>query len=312
MPGRVAGRDRAGRRITAVVAVGQREDRPEAGEGFGGGVAAGVLVFGDDRLAALGVADRDRREFRGEPAGVHRGDRLLVARERERVLVLAADVLADRDALGVRAHVAVLDRAPQAVADGRVLDLGVAEAVAEARARQQVRRAVHRLHAAGDRQLGVAGPDLGRGEHDRLQAGAADAVDRRGGRRVREAGPQDRLSRRRLAGAALEDHAHEDVIEGGRRRIEAGLLDGGADRDPTELDGRHGRQSPTELADRRSRGTDEIDVAVRAGRRLGHVRESTSPGARSTVRSRGTGRRRRSSGGSGWCPRRSGRPSRRA
>ena len=33
---------------------------------------------------------------------------------------LAADVVLDRDALGVGAHVAVLDRAPQAVVDGRV------------------------------------------------------------------------------------------------------------------------------------------------------------------------------------------------
>ena len=159
--------------------------------------------------------------LRGEPAGVHRGDRLLVARERERVLVLAAHVVADRDALGVRAHVAVLDGAPQAVADGRVHDLGVAQAVAEAGAGQQVRRAVHRLHAAGDGELGVAGPDLRGGQHDRLQAGAADAVDGRGGRRVGESGAQDRLASGRLAGTALEDLAHEHVVEGGRRPARA-------------------------------------------------------------------------------------------
>ena len=116
-------------------------------------VAPRALVDGDDRLAALRVADGDRRHLGVEPPGVDGGDRLLVAGERERVLVLAADVVRDRDALGVGAHVAVLDGAPQAVVDGRVDQLPVAEAKAEAGARDEVRRLVHGLHAAGDDQL---------------------------------------------------------------------------------------------------------------------------------------------------------------
>ena len=93
----------------------------------------------------------------------------------------------DRDALGVGAHVAVLDGAPQAVVDGRVDQLAVAEAIAEPGARQQVRRLVHRFHPARHRELGVAGPDLRRGQHDRLEPRAADPVDRRGRRSVRTA-----------------------------------------------------------------------------------------------------------------------------
>ena len=169
--------------------LGSVEGGLEAAEGLERRVAPGSFVDGHDRLAALGVADGDRGDLGVEAAGVDGGDRLLVARERERVLVLAADVVLDRDALGVGAHVAVLDRAPQAVVDGRVDQLAVAEAVAEPGTREQVRRLVHRLHAAGDDDLGVAGADLRGGEHDRLQAGAADPVDRRGARPVRQARP---------------------------------------------------------------------------------------------------------------------------
>ena len=57
----------------------------------------------------LRIADGHRRHLVVEPARVDGGDRLLVALERELVLVLAADVVLDRDALGVGAHVAALD-----------------------------------------------------------------------------------------------------------------------------------------------------------------------------------------------------------
>ena len=132
-------------------------------------VATRPLVDRDDGLAALRVADGDRRHLGVEPAGVDRGDRLLVARQREGVLVGTVDVVLDRHPLGVGAHVAILDRAPQAVVDGRVDQLPVAEAVAETGARQQVRRAVHRFHPARDDDLGVARPDLRGGQHDRLE-----------------------------------------------------------------------------------------------------------------------------------------------
>ena len=98
--------------------------------------------------------------------------------------------------------------------DGRVDQLGVAQAVAEARLGDQVRPLVHVLHAAGDDDLGIAGANLGRGEHDRLQAGAAHAVDRRGAGRVGEAALERRLARRRLADTGLEHLAHEHVVDG--------------------------------------------------------------------------------------------------
>jgi hypothetical protein len=92
-----------------------------------------------------------------------------VGTQGEGVLVLSADLLADGDPLGVGAHVAALDRAPEAVVDGRIHQRPVAEAIAGPGPGQQVRGEVHRLHAAGDHHLGIAGPDLGRGQHDRLE-----------------------------------------------------------------------------------------------------------------------------------------------
>ena len=51
---------------------------------------------------------------------------------------------------------------------------------------------------------------------------------------------------------------------------QAGALDRRADRDAAELDGGNVGQRPAELADRRARGADDVDVAVRAGCWLGH------------------------------------------
>ena len=174
-----------------------------------------------------------------------------MALERELVLVRAADLVLHRDALGVRAHVARLGAAPQAVVDGRVDQLGIAQAIAEARLGDQVRPLVHVLHAARDDELRVARADLGRGEHHGLQAGATNAVDRRGAGRVGEATLEGRLARRRLAHTGLQDLAHEHFVDLVRR--DAGALHCGADGDAAERRCRHVCERAVELADRRPR-----------------------------------------------------------
>ena len=176
----------------------------------------------------------------------------------------AADLVGDRDALGVGAHVAVLDGAPQPIVNGRVDERPVAQPIAEARPRQEVGRAVHALHAAGDDHLGVTGPDLGGAEHDGLQSRAADAVDRRRARRHRQPTAQGRLPGGRLAGTGLEHLAHEDLIDRDIGR-EAAPLDSRADGDAAELDRRHLGQRAAELADRRPGGADEVDAAIAVG-----------------------------------------------
>jgi len=294
--GRIAGSDRPLGRVAAILAGRQGERGPETLEGLEGRIAARVLVLRDDRLAALRIACRDRDEFIREPPRVHRRDRATMTLERERVLVAATDAVADRDPFGVCTHVTVLDRAPQAVADRRVDDRAIAEPVAEPGVRQQVGRQIHVLHAAGDRDLRVAGPDLGGGEHDRLEAGSADSVDRRRARRRREPCRKSGLPSRRLAGTRLEDLAHEDFVDRGSVR-HAGPLDRRPDRDRPELGCGRPSETPRETADRRPDRTHEEHRPVHATH-LGHVRESTRtlatgrrahPDAKSAARPAGRG-----------------------
>ncbi len=61
--------------------------------------------------------------------------------------------------LGAEAHQTGVERAPQAVLDDGVGEFGVAVAEAAAGAVGDVRSVRHRLHPAGDDDVGVAGGD---------------------------------------------------------------------------------------------------------------------------------------------------------
>ena len=121
-----------------------------------------------------------------------------------------------------------------------------------AHAGQQVGRVAHRLHAAGDGDLDVAGRDPLRREHHRLQSRPADLVDRQRGDVVGQPAAQRRLTRRRLAEPGRHDVAHDAFVDA--RRIDAGAR--------ARLRARQGRrarslrvlQGPEELAGRRSNG----------------------------------------------------------
>src|SRR5206468_3151399 len=114
-----------------IEALRQVERRAELRQRVEAGVTARVFVRGDRSLAALGIFDGYWGQLGVEAAGVDCRNGLLVTLERERVLVVAAHVLLDRDAFGVRAHVAVVDGAPQPIEDGRVAHRRVPEAVSE-------------------------------------------------------------------------------------------------------------------------------------------------------------------------------------
>jgi hypothetical protein len=90
-----------------------------------------------------------------EAAVLDRVGGALVRLHRELVLLLAGDA-AGGVALGAEAHQAGVERAPQAVFDDRVGELGVAVAEAAAGAGREVRRVGHALHAAGDDDVGLA------------------------------------------------------------------------------------------------------------------------------------------------------------
>ena len=120
----------------------------------------------DHRRVALALRDAHRHDLVGEATVVDGGRGAHVALHRHVVLLLAGDV-AGGVALGAEPHQAGVERAPQAVADDRVLQLGVAVAEATAGTLRQVRRVGHALHAAGDDDVGLAAHDHLVGEVDR-------------------------------------------------------------------------------------------------------------------------------------------------
>ena len=149
------------------------------------------------------------------PAVVAAGGLLVTPR---RVLVLRArvDAVVLGDDLAGAAHVALLERAPQPVADHRVDERRVPHAQPFARARQQVRAVAHRLHAAGDGDVDVADGDALGGEHDRLESGAAHLVDGERGDVIGQPAAERRLPRRVLPepGETTLPMMHSSTIAG--------------------------------------------------------------------------------------------------
>ena len=166
------------------------DDGLQRGEHLERGVAARGLV---DRDVALGGRHRD--DLVGEVPGVDRGGGAHLAVVGEPVGVLAGDLVDAGDLLAGLRH-----------AEGRLL-AGDEARVREAPADRGVERgaglaprlvglglhpgrAGHRLDAAGDDQVGVAGADRLRGDRDRGHAGGAEAVDGESGDRVGQPGEQ--------------------------------------------------------------------------------------------------------------------------
>jgi hypothetical protein len=122
----------------------------QPGEGVGRGLGAHALVGGHHDRVALALGDLHRRDLVGEATRGHGLGGAGVALGRELVLGLTGDA-AERPAvaLGARAHVHGVERAPQAVLDQRVEHLAVPHAVPGPGLGQEVRRVGHRLHPAG-------------------------------------------------------------------------------------------------------------------------------------------------------------------
>ena len=95
----------------------------------------------------------------------------------------------------------------------RIDHLGVAQAGAEARLRDEIRGLGHRLHAAGHDDLDLAGADELVGQGDRIEAGQAHLIDGDGRHLLRDATLDGRLTGGDLAGACLQDLAHDHVVD---------------------------------------------------------------------------------------------------
>jgi len=176
---------------------------------------------GTDRFVAIEryrraflLRDLDRDDFVGEPALARRVRGLAMALGGVLILVGAPDLEVLGDVLAGHPHVALLERAPQAIVDHRIDERAVAHAQPLANSREQVRGVAHGFHAAGDGDVDVAGGNALRREHHRLQAGAAHLVDRHRRDVIGQAAVERRLPRRVLSFAGGDHVAHDALVHG--------------------------------------------------------------------------------------------------
>ena len=231
------------------------EGRAEAGQGLESGVGLGVLVLvGGEGLAA---PDLEGGDLLGEGCLRLGGRRAALRLEGELVLLLAGDAVLLRDVFRRDAHVDAVEGVGEHE-DGAVLQLAVAELVAAAGTEVVEGHPGHRLVAAGEGEVEVVPPHLHRGGPDRLQARAAQAVDRVGGDVGRQAGRDGDATRVVGVGADLADAAHDDLGDvlardtGALQRHPAGL---GA-----ELEARHVLEHPAEASGRGTGAVDDDDL----------------------------------------------------
>ena len=225
------------------------------------GVAPRRLVDLDHRVA-LAALDRDRDDLLGQAALVGGLDRQLVRAQRPAVHVGPGQLELGGDLAGLLGHVLAAERVGEPVVDHRVDRLAVAHAEAEAGLLEHVGSLGHRLHAAADADLEVAGADRLIEHPGGADARGAHLVDRLRGDLLGDPGLDLRLARGDLALAGLEHLAHDDVLDsvGG----DVGALERGLDRGAAEFGGVDGSEAAAELADRRTGGGEDHG--------LGHTR----------------------------------------
>src|SRR5690606_27022527 len=193
-------------RVEAAEFADVREGRLQLGEGVGGGAGAQVfVVVEDDEAGAVLHGDDGPREAVVLPGG----GRALLGEGRVLVDVAPGEALDGGDQVGADA----LGDEVDGEVGHRVVEPGAAVGGHG--------HPGHRFDAAREDQVLPAGPHLGGGQVDGLQAGGAEAVLLHAGDRVGQAGgdggdPGD-------VGALVADradHAEDDVVD--RGRVETG------------------------------------------------------------------------------------------
>ena len=224
-----------------------------------------MFVFIDDDRIALLLRNGDRGDFGIEVAGLLRRDSLVLARHGHLVLVFAADLVVGGNVLGGLGHRvdAVLGLHPgvdEAPADGGVLD-GVDPAEGAVGLGDDERGAAHGLDSAGDHQTGFTGLDGARRGAERVEPGAAQAVDGRSGNVERQAGEQQGHARdvavvfAGLVGTAVDDVGHGGPVDRGiafHQRLE---------RDGAEVVGAYGGQGSGIAPERGTDGVANVGLA---------------------------------------------------
>ena len=225
------------------------KDGTEAGEAVGGGARTDALVDGDRYRVAPALWNGDGYAFPVEPSLGLGGGGALLALGGKGVHGLARDAAFLGDDFAGVAHVHVVVDVPQAVVNHRIKQGAVAHLGARTLALEELRCVGHALHAPGDDAAVLAGAD-GRGrEHDGLQRGAADLVDRHRRGADRQACTQRDLPGGVLTGSGLQHLPHDDLVHDARRGVKAAAFDDPLHRDDAKVDGRHRREGAHEAGD---------------------------------------------------------------
>lgn len=162
--------------------------------------------------------------------------RAAVALEAIVVLIGARDAHLGGELLGAGAHREAGAGIGEAIELDGVEDLAVAVAEAGARLGEVKGGVGHALHPAGDDNVGGAAHDGGSAMHDGLHAGCANLAHAARDSVLGKAGERGGLASGRLANAASEDMAKDELIN--KRGVNAGTIKGGTDRDSGKLRGR--------------------------------------------------------------------------
>ena len=223
------------------------------GQRLQGGVGTDRLV-GLDRALALAGLDGDADDLVGEAAGFGRLVGEPVRALGEAVHVDAGDLQLVADLARLVDHLLVGEGVGEPVVGHRVERLDVAHPEAEAGVRQQVGSLAHRLHAAGDGDVRVAGADRLVGEAERAHARGADLVDRLRGDLLRDPALDLGLARGDLPLAGLQDLAEDDLLDllGG----DPGAIERGLDHGAAEVGGVEGGESAAHLPEGGARGSE--------------------------------------------------------
>ena len=208
-----------------------------------------------------------RHELVGEAARLVRLGPAPLRAQRERVLVLARDAPPLGHVLARLPHrlarVALLvARVDEAPAERRVVERAVAAGVRRVGLRGHERRPRHRLDAARDEEVAVAGDHGVAGADDRRQARRAEPVDGDAADRLGQAGEQrGKAGHVAVVLAGLVRAAEPHVLDLGDR--DAGARDRLRDHGGGQVVGTHAREPAAVAADRRTHGR-EHDGARRS------------------------------------------------
>ena len=230
----------------------------QACQRIGIGLAVEILVHIEQDGVALLLRQAHTHDFVGEPAGVLRRSRFLLATQGQRVLHLASDPVQLGHVLRRNTHVVLVINIPQAVHDHGIDHLPVAHALAVARVVEHMGRKAHVFLPPGHHDLAVA-PRYGlRRQHDGLEARAAHRVDGERWGFLGDTGLHRGLARRILAHASGQHLPHDDFpdLVCGQSRAR----DGFADHDGAQFRGGCFGQRAAKLAHSGAGGRNDDDV----------------------------------------------------